>query len=151
MDRAEGLPDANRRPYDQWPTHRAATTTPLWGSHGASGYRSALMAAELLVDVRLGDRTAPVDVPGMEHQPGAPAGQDPHGPEVPASGDHPNADQQGIDDHIGDKMRSEVSPRLNAAPRRLPFVGDLIGLGGWINLNRHDTPPSAPQCALRSS
>jgi len=65
--------------------------------------------AHLPVDVGARDRTLVVDVPGIQKQHHAPAGQHPARPEVAASIYYPHPDQERIDNDVCDEIAPELA------------------------------------------
>lgn len=77
------------------------------------------MTADLGVDVRVADGSVQERLPGVQDQAGTPCGEDPGGPEIPATRQRPGHHQAGIDDDLGDRVGGEVPPLLQTLPRPL--------------------------------
>jgi len=86
-----------------------AATYGEWASTSA-----VASLAHLLLDVGFGDRPSHEDLPTMENQSDTPAGDHPSRPEVPTAGHGPHADEEGVDDDVGNEVRPEVSPGLES-------------------------------------
>src|SRR5579884_3398487 len=75
----------------------------------------------------------------MQNEPGTPAPEDPSGPEVARSGERPDADEERVDDDVGDEVAGEVVLRLHPSPGGLPVVDDGGGLAAGVE--GHGAPP----------
>src|SRR5665648_569072 len=83
----------------------------------------SVSAAQLAVQVVLGDGLAVVEVPCIQEQQHTPASQDPAWPEVPRPNHRPHADQEDVDHRISHDASTQlllpVEPLPLSAKRRI--------------------------------
>ncbi len=69
----------------------------------------------------------------MQEQAHSPCADDPCRPEVAGATEGPNSDQKGIDEHIGDEVRPEVTPGSYPPPCHLALISELTSFFSMVS------------------
>src|SRR5215813_10873033 len=112
---------------------------------GAGPFCSALLvlALDLALDVRLGDRVPPVDVPRVHHQADAPSGDEEYRPEEHVDADdRPDHYQERVEQHIDQKVGVEVAPLFQLRDRLVAsgLLTCVVDHGGPSPLDQGPAP-----------